>query len=422
MKKGRNHHFPKGFLWGASVSTHQVEGGNHNQWSVWELENARVQAAQASYKYGHLKNWKAVEKEAAAPSNYVSGVAADHFNRFEHDFALAKQLRFSAMRSGIEWSRIEPEPGKFNKEALEHYRTYFKKMRAAGLVPIVTLWHWTLPVWLAERGGFKKRGNIKYFVRYVQFLLESAPELFEGYVLTINEPTIYASESYLHRRWPPQEGSVFAMHHVMVHLATAHRKAFKAIKKRHPKAKVGIAHHGLSFYAGDNSFISRMSAWVSHKMANEYFVSLAGKKKQDFIGLNYYMAPEFHGLRVHNPTNRVNDLGWDMQPAKMQQLLEKLWRKYQKPLILTESGVADREDIYRQWWIEESIKAMDQAIQSGVKMLGYIHWSLLDNFEWAEGFWPRFGLIEVNYKTQQRKARESAKWYSRFIHSLGVKS
>lgn len=415
MDKGKKLKFPKGFLWGASVSTHQVEGGNHNQWSVWELETAQVKAAQAPYLYGKLKNWEDIKDQATDPSNYVSGKAADHFSRYEHDFALAKQLKLTGMRSGIEWSRIEPEEGQFDENALEHYRRYFKKMKAAGLTPIVTLWHWTMPVWFAEKGGFKKRSNVKHFVRYVEHLLEKAPELFEGFVITINEPTVYAAESYLRERWPPQEKSALTMHRVLVNLALAHRKVYKRIKKVRVKSQVGLAHHCLSFYAGDDSFVSKVSAWVAHKMSNEYFIGLAGKKNQDFIGLNYYNAPEFHGYKVHNPMKRVNDLGWDMQPEKMQLILEKLWKKYKKPVMVTESGVADGKDQYRKWWIQESVKAMNAAQKNGVETVGYIHWSLLDNFEWAEGFWPRFGLIEVNYKTQQRKPRESAKWYGRFI-------
>jgi len=415
VKEGEKLQFPKGFLWGASVSTHQVEGGNHNQWSVWELETAQVKAAQAPYVYGRLKNWEEIKDQAMDPANYVSGKAADHFNRYEHDFALAKQLRLNAMRSGIEWSRIEPEEGQFDEKALEHYRTYFKKMKQAGLTPVVTLWHWTTPAWFAEKGGFKKRSNIKHFVRYVEYLLEKAPELFEGFVITINEPTVYAAESYLHERWPPQEKSAFSMHRVLVNLAQAHRAVYKKIKQVNSNAQIGVAHHCNYFYAGDSSMLSRVSAWTAHKMANEYFIGLCGKPKQDFLGLNYYFAQVMRGYKIKKPNNRVNDLGWDMQPDKMQPLLEQLWRKYQKPVMVTESGVADAKDEHRKWWIQESIKAINSAQKNGVRTLGYIHWSLLDNFEWAEGFWPRFGLIEVNYKTQQRKVRESGKWYAGFI-------
>lgn len=415
MVTDKKYHFGRGFLWGASVSTHQVEGGNHNQWSVWELENAQLNAVQAQYRYGHLPLWEEIKKEASAPENYVSGRAADHFNRFEHDFALAKQLKLNTMRSGIEWSRIEPEEGRFSKEAIAHYKAYFKKMRQAGITPVITLWHWTVPVWFAQKDGFEKSRNIKYFIRFVNKIAqEFGDEL--NYVITLNEPTVYAGYSYHERRWPPQKESLLSMYRVLVNLGRAHRRAYTVIKKYSPNSQIGIAHQCAHFYAGDASVISRVAAWVAHKMANEFFINLV-KKKQDFLGLNYYFAHEFHGTHVHNPNKRRNDLGWDMQPDKMQPLLERLWSRYQLPIIITESGTADRNDTHRKWWIEESINALDVAIKNGVKIKGYIHWSLLDNFEWAEGFWPRFGLVEVNYKTQQRKPRESAKWYAHFIQS-----
>ncbi len=421
MNEGKKYHFDKKFLWGASVSAHQVEGGNHNQWSVWELETARVRAAQASYQHGHLPIWKDVQKEAEDPASYISGRAADHFNRYEHDFALAKQLKLDTLRSGIEWSRIEPQEGKFDQQALEHYRTYFKKLKEQGIQPVITLWHWTLPVWFAKKGGFEKRANIKYFTRYVSFLCEHAPELFEGYLLTINEPGTYVGWSYGEGKWPPQGESHVKMVHVLYNLAVAHRRVYRLIKNAYPQAKVGLAHNCAYFYAGDSSLISRLSAKVAHHFANEWFINRV-KKKQDFLGLNYYLAWELHGTKVHNPNKKRNDLGWDMQPAKLQPLVEQLYKKYKLPIMVTETGVADRNDQYREWWISENIKAMNGAMKNGAKMLGYIHWSLLDNFEWADGFWPRFGLIEVNYKTQQRKPRESAKFYGRFISSLQARN
>lgn len=411
----QKYHFPKSFLWGASISTHQVEGGNHNQWSVWELENAQIRAAQARYEYGHLPIWDEVEKQASDPASYVSGMAADHFNRYEHDFALAKQLHLTAMRSGIEWSRVEPEEGQFDESALKHYQDYFMKMRAQGITPIITLWHWTMPVWFAQKGGFEKRANVKHFTRYVEKVCEVLSDQMD-FVITINEPTVYAGYSYKQHKWPPQHDSYMQMHRVLINLASAHKRAYKVIKHHAPKARVGLAHNCAYFYAGDNSVISKMSAWAAHQMGNEYFIRLV-KRKQDFLGLNYYFADEFHGTHIHNPNIKTNDLGWDMQPDKLQPLIEKLWNSFKLPIMITESGVADKNDVYRKWWIEESAKSLSRAMRNGVKMVGYIHWSLLDNFEWAEGFWPRFGLIEVNYKTQQRKVRESAKWYARFINS-----
>lgn len=405
--------FPKHFLWGASISTHQVEGGNHNQWSIWELETARVKAAQARYHYQHLLVWKDIRETASKPENYVSGKACDHYNLYEEDFSLAKQLNFSALRCGIEWSRIEPEEGVFSKEALRHYKQYFSSLEKQGITPVITLWHWTFPEWFAKKGGFEKRRNVKYFVRYVRHISEQLGQHFR-YVIVLNEPTVYTAMSYHEKRWPPEGESKLLMWYVLRNLALAHRRSYRVIKQLRPKAKVGIAHNCSYYYAGDDSIISRAVAWGMRKVMTEYFINLV-RRQQDFFGLNYYFATRFLGTKEHNPNKRHNDLGWDMQPDKVGPLMQQLYRKYQLPIIITENGVADMHDQHRKWWIQQTVMAMNDAMKTGVPMIGYIHWSLLDNFEWAEGFWPRFGLIQVDYKTQKRTVRESAKWYGAFI-------
>ena len=409
-------HFSKEFLWGASISTHQVEGGNHNQWSRWELENAKVLAAKARYNYEDLAVWDEIKTQASTPKNYVSGKAADHFNRYEEDFKLAKQLHLNALRSGIEWSRIEPEEGVFDEKALQHYKDYFSKLRRIGITPVVTLWHWTFPDWFDDMGGFEKRKNVKYFTRYVQHIADAMGKDFQ-YVITINEPTIYATMSYHQEKWPPEESSELMTLWVLLNIAKAHKKSYKILKKSNKDLKVGLAHNCAHFYAGDDSKLSQLSAWVSHKVGNELFINRV-KRHQDFFGLNYYFAKEFHGTKVHNPNKRLNDLGWDMQPDKVEPLMEKLYAKYKLPILISENGLPDMHDEHRQWWIAQTVRAMDGAQRSGVEMIGYVHWSLLDNFEWAEGFWPRFGLIEVDYKTQKRTIRKSAHWYGRLIKTL----
>lgn len=413
-------YFPKSFLWGASISTHQVEGGNHNQWSIWELETARVHAAKARYQYQHLPIWKDIRDIATQPENYVSGKACDHYNLYEEDFMLAKKLNFSALRCGIEWSRIEPEEGEFSKKALQHYKQYFTSLEKQGITPVITLWHWTFPEWFAKKGGFEKRSNVKYFVRYVRYVSEQLGMHFK-YVIVLNEPTIYASVSYHEERWPPEKSSKLQMWYVLRNLAAAHRRSYRVIHKLRPKAKVGIAHNCGYYYAGDDSIISKVVAWGLHKVMNEYFINLV-RRQQDFFGLNFYFAHRILGTRSHNPNEHQNDLGWDMQPDKLGLLVQRLYKRYQLPVMVTESGTADMHDQYRQWWIRESITSMNAAIGDGAKMIGYIHWSLLDNFEWAEGFWPRFGLIEVDYKTQKRTVRQSAKWYGSTIRAIRERS
>lgn len=409
-------HFGRKFLWGASVSTHQVEGGNHNQWSVWELETAGERAKKAKETYGHLPIWSDIADDARRPENYVSANAVEHFTRYKTDFALAKTLHLNAVRSGIEWSRIEPVEGQFDNKALEHYRQYFTEMQRQGITPIVTLWHWTMPEWLAQKGGFKYRRNTKYFKRYVEYVLENIGVQFK-YIITINEPTVYAALSYHEKRWPPEEHSKFTALRVAFNLAHAHNKVYAVVKRSQPKARVGLAHNCAYFYAGDNSRISRLVAKAGHWFSNELLINRV-KKRQDFFGLNFYFVNRVLGTKVHNVGDHQNDMGWDMQPDKLRDLLEQLYAKYQAPIMITETGVADMHDQYRKWWIEESVRSMARAQRAGVKLLGYIHWSLLDNFEWAEGFWPRFGLIKVDRKTQQRTIRSSARWYGRVIQRL----
>lgn len=408
--------FSKDFMWGASVSAHQVEGGNHNQWTVWELETAKQRASEAQNNYSHLECWDNIKAQASLPSNYVSGMAGDHFNRYLDDFKLVKQLNLTTLRSGIEWSRIEPEEGEFNREALNHYIDYFKQLKELDIKPVLTLWHWTFPEWFAKKGGFLKRSNVKYYLRYVKFIMDNFGVEIE-YFITINEPTTYAAMSFYESRWPPQKRSLISTVRVLHNLASAHNRAYRIIKKAYPDSRVGLAHSCTYFYAGDSSLVSRISAWVAHRFGNEYFINLI-KKRQDYFGLNYYFANRMIGTRVHNPSNMRNDLGWSLEPDKLRPFLSVLYKRYNLPILITESGVADSEDKYRKWWIAQSIKSIDGAQKDGVPMLGYIHWSLLDNFEWAEGFWPRFGLIEIDYKTQKRSIRPSAKWYSQVVKRI----
>lgn len=409
-------HFPKSFLWGASISTHQAEGNNQNQWTQWELETAQVKVAQAPYRYGSLPEWGDVKAEATDPNNYVSAQAADHFVRYEHDFDIAKQLHLGAIRSGIEWSRIEPQQGEFDQKAIAHYKKYFRAMKERGITPVVTLWHTSLPTWFAQQGGFAKRRNIKHYLRYIRCVMQQLGTEFQ-YVITINEPTVYTAMSYHERRWPPEEGSKLQSFWVLLNLAKAHKKAYTLIKRLRPNMKVGLAHNCTYYYAGDDSIISRLVVWFCHRAGNEFFINRV-KSHQDFFGLNYYLASRICGTRVHNPEGAQSDLGWDLQPEKLRPLITKLYNRYKLPIMVTENGVADKDDEYRKWWISRSIQAMDGAIKDGVPLLGYMYWSLLDNFEWAEGFWPRFGLVAINYKTQQRKVRASAQWYGRLIKTI----
>lgn len=420
MQKKPKLAFPNKFLWGAATSAHQVEGGTHNQWTVWELEHAKALAAQAPHHYGDLENWDEIEKQAKTPATYVSGRAADHYHRYEEDFDLLKKLNMNALRFSVEWSRIEPEEGAWNAAAVEHYKTYLAELKKRGIEPVVTLFHFTLPVWFAAKGGFEKRANVKYFVRFAE---KVAQELGKDLrlIITVNEPRVYARESYLVGSWPPNVTSKRTYWQVLGNLARAHNQAADAIHALGRRYKVSVAKNSAYVYAGDDALLSRKYADFLQYEADDYFLKKV-VKRCDFLGVNYYFSDRVYGYRVHNPDERVSDLGWDMSPANIQHALERLHEKYKLPVIITENGLADAADEHRQWWLTQTLIGMQKAMDNGVQLDGYLHWSLLDNFEWDKGIWPRFGLAEVNYETMERTLRPSALWFGKVIKHLRRKT
>lgn len=413
MQKTPGVKFPKEFLWGAATSAHQVEGSQYNQWTVWELDHAKTNVARAEYQYNDLDVWPDIQEEAKRPENFVSGEASGHYDNYELDFELLKKLQLDAFRFSVEWSRIEPTEGAWDVEAIEHYRQYIAALKARDIEPMMTLLHFTLPVWFTEKGGFEKRANVKYFLRYVdKVIAELGKDI--TYVITINEPEVYAVESYFRGTWPPQRQSKWLCWRVIKNQLYAHKKAAKRIHGAHSRYKVSIAKNSAYFYPGDDAWLTRISTYVMQYFSDDYMLKRA-YKHCDFIGVNYYFSNRVYGYRVHNPDEKLSDLGWDMQPENLEYVLERLWKKYKLPLIVTENGLADRNDSYRKWWLGKTMIALTNALNQGVDIRGYFHWSLIDNFEWAHGKWPRFGLIEIDYTTGKRKVRQSAVWWAKVV-------
>lgn len=410
--------FPKNFLWGASTASHQVEGGTHNQWSVWELENASELARAARGRLGWLPRWEQVKSQAQDPANYVSGRGVEHYKRYQEDFDLLEKLNLNSFRFGIEWSRIQPEEGKWDQAALVHYKSYISELKKREIEPIINLWHWTLPVWFAEKGGFTKRANLHYFDKFVQ---KVADELLEDikYVLTINEANSYMTFTYLIPQWPPAERKPLVALMVYYNLVLAHRRAYKILKASKPELLVGAAHqasYSVPYHA--NNPLDRLTAWLADYFWYVWFFNRINKY-QDFVGFNHYFTNYFKNLRLHNPRYPLNDMGWFMKPDEIYNVIMKLHNRYKKPIIVTENGLADAEDKHRQWWLEQTIYAMDKAIKDGADLRGYMHWSLVDNFEWAEGWWPKFGLVEIDrHDNMKRTMRPSALWLARVIKKL----
>ena len=414
--------FPKDFLWGASTSAHQVEGGNHNQWTVWELANASRLAKESekllSWRW-QVPNFEEIKGQAKDPANYVSGRGVDHYNRYREDFGLVKELNLKAFRFSIEWSRIEPREGQWNQAAIDYYRNYIKEIRKRGIAPVLNVWHWTLPVWFSDKGGFKYRRNLKFFDRFMKLVAREYANLAD-YVITLNEPNVYATFSYQLGLWPPQEKNPLAAFMVYWNLKEAHKRAYEILKRANPKLPVGVAAQLGNIQAkSPRSLFDELSTRIMRYGWNWWFLQRI-RRYQDFIGINYYFTDYYNGwFKRNNPTQPVSDLGWYMEPEGLYPLLLRAWSHYKKPIIVTETGVADRHDEYRRWWIEETVVAMERALSEGVDVKGYFHWSLLDNFEWAHGWWPKFGLVAVDREHgMKRTIRQSAKWFADKIERL----
>jgi len=409
--------FPAGFLWGAATASHQVEGNTHNDWSEWEKVNAERLAEESEASFRWNPNWKKFESEATDPKNYISGTACDHYNRFREDFDLAKTLHHNAHRFSIEWSRIEPEEGKFDEEAIRHYQEVIRALREKNIEPFVTIWHWTLPLWVRDRGGILAPDFAHYFERYSEKLVTSLDQEVKFWI-TLNEPDVVSSHAYMKGAWPPQKKSFFLTLQAWHSLKLAHKKAYAVIKKNSPDAQVGIAKHQVYFEMAQLTFINRALKFIADWIWNHLFLNLI-KDYQDFIGLNHYNRNLIDNGFNKNPNARQTDFGWEYWPDSIYHALMEL-KPYGKPIYITENGLADSSDQLRQKFIPAALKAIHQAISNGVDVKGYFYWSLLDNFEWDKGYWLRFGLINVDRATQTRTIRPSALAYAKICQENAI--
>ncbi|MDO8560721.1 MAG: glycoside hydrolase family 1 protein [bacterium] len=411
--------FPKDFLWGSATSAHQVEGNTKNDWTEWEFRNAKRLAIEAA-----KKTWPEYINNAypnpLRAENYISGKACDHYNRFKEDFDMAKSLGHNAYRFSIEWSRIEPEEGKFDEKEIEHYRQVIRALKERGIEPFVTLWHWTLPLWVRDFGGVESKKFIVHFERYVRYVvLRLGSDVI--FWMTLNEPTSVIAAAYTAGKWPPQKRNIIAALRVFRRLACAHRRAYRAIHEVQANAQVGFG-NVLHFFEAYNVWnpLDWISVFVSKFFTNQYFFWLTGKDAHDYIAIqNYFHNRIAFPWRLKNNNEKVSDMGWELYPESLYYILKE-WEKLKRPIYITENGLADARDNDRAWFIREAFKNISRAIQEGADVRGYFYWSLLDNFEWDKGFWPRFGLVEVNFKTLERKIRPSALEYKKIIENRGV--
>jgi len=370
--------FPDKFYWGTATSAYQVEGGIRNDWSE-------------------------------AGPKFDAGKACDHYNRFEEDFDLAKEMNNNAHRFSIEWARVEPVEGQFNQEALEHYRRVLQALRQRNLEPFVTLYHWTLPKWFTERGHWLNIGAAQYFERFVEKVVGEYKDLVRFWI-TLNEPNIYTSHSFLRGVWPPFKKSFYNTQAVMRTQIECHKKSYEIIHKISPQAQVGISNN-------NNSFLGILKFFSEYYWNHQFFDAI--KDYQDFIGVNYYIPVSLWRTIVKGSRD-LTDMSWEIYPKGFYHVLKGL-KQYKKPIYITENGLADARDEKRSKFITEHLEWTHKAIGEGVDVRGYFHWSLLDNFEWDKGFGPRFGLIEVDYETFKRTPRPSFRYYAEICKNNAVK-
>lgn len=394
--------FPEGFLWGVATSAYQVEGDCfNNDWYEWE-------------KKGKTKG--------------MAGKACDYWNRYSEDHKLSQELGCNAFRLSLEWSKIEPEEGKFSKEAIEHYRNILKDLKNRNIETQVTLWHWTNPLWFSKKYGFHRKKSVEKFENYAKKIVAELGDFVDFWVV-LNEPMVPLGMGYLTGEFPPGYKNIWKFWRATINLSEAYKKTYKTIHEKYPDAKVGITYL-YNWYEADGL---RFFEKIANAISCWYRIDLFGNKiknYQDYMGIDYYRL----GKLVFDPKNsdilnfRIeedpeNPMRWITYAKGLQFVLEEAYKKYKKPIYIMENGIptdSGIEDNDRIDFIKKHLEQVYQAIENNIPVLGYNHWSLLDNFEWLEGYRPKFGLIEIDCKTLERKPRKSFYEYAKICKSNEV--
>jgi beta-glucosidase len=400
--------FPDGFLWGTASAAHQVEGDNRNcDW--WEFEQ----------QPGRITNGDS------------SAIACDHYHRYREDFALLREMRQNAHRLSIEWSRIEPSQGEFDSRQIRHYRDVLGELREQGIQPMVTLHHFTSPLWFSRKGGWAEDGAAHAFMPFVHRVVDELGDLI-GLWCTINEPNIYAVSGWMAGDFPPEHrGDLAGLYRVTSNMHRAHELAYSAIKRRWPDALVGLSHHRFLMFPASKKRRDRWAAQTAQLVLDRWPVApgwlhRAVEATSDYVGIAHYhgqmcafdagLARQQFIRRFNVPGAAVTDMGWSCDPSWMRTVLNEL-RPLHKPVYITENGLASNDDEWRQRYLKEILSNVLLAIDDGVDVRGYFHWTNMDNFEWGRGYSARFGLIDVDRKTLERTIKPSGRLYARIAQA-----
>lgn len=419
-------HFPKGFLWGTASSAHQNEGNNkNNNWWAWENEP------------GHIID------------GTRSGVACDWWGgRWREDFDRAKVAGQNAHRLSIEWSRVQPAPDRWDESALDRYREIVRGLMERGMTPLVTLHHFSDPLWLTELGGWEYEKLASYFEVYVGKVVEALKE-YANLWITINEPNVFVTYSYLFGNFPPGKNDMMAAARVMTNQVRAHAAAYHSIHKLQPTARVGIAANYTPIIPAQNlSPLDWLIAYLQSNLFNEFIPRAVtsgilrfplrsrrmpeAKNTLDFLGINYYTreyvafdlrkAKELFGHRFLSPEAEHSETGYlANEPGGIFEAI-KWGLKFKLPMMITENGIDDSEDHLRPRYLVQHLQQVWRAVNFNYPVRGYFHWTLVDNFEWERGWTQRFGLWALDNETQARIKRPSADLYAEICRQNGISS
>lgn len=406
---------PQGMLMGVSTSATQIEGGDvHSNWNDW-------------YRQGRIQD------------NTDPATGNDHYQQWQADTELMSQMGLQLYRFGIEWARLMPREGEVDEAAVEHYRQELLLLRGKGIRPLLTIHHFSNPMWFESKGGFEKRENLHYYLELVELTARRFGDLCSDYI-TINEPNVYATNGYLFGTWPPGKQDLLATIRVMENLAYCHLKAYGLLhtirrEMGYADTMVGSANHMRVFAPkNEKNLWHRLCAKLSSYLFQDAltkamtlgrfplplrnFGHLPKGEYTDFIGLNYYSRSTVSGIadgvRENSPRT---DLDWEIYPQGIVQCAQRLYGVLPRPIWVTENGTCDNDDRFRCRYLYEHLQAL---CTSGLPVERYYHWCFCDNFEWVEGNSARFGLVSVDPETRQRTVKQSGLFYSQIIQNGGV--
>ncbi|WP_455382938.1 glycoside hydrolase family 1 protein [Salinispira pacifica] len=434
---------PQGLLLGTATAATQIEGGDlDHSWSRWARAGNTA--------------------DGSLPSP-----ADDHWNRVEEDVRLLRELGCRVYRMSVEWARIEPSPGNFDSHAMQRYRSEIESLRAAGIEPLVTLHHFTNPIWFEEAGGWLSEEAPRQFERFAGYVVDALCDLVGEWVV-INEPNVFALNGYMLGEWPPGHSSLGEYLRCARNMIRAHKSCYRLVhrirsERGYSDTMVGSAIHFRVFdpagpgpldrfasaaftYLFHHAFVEgvirgrftlplkRLRLPGRHRKASasqgaSAFVPRPSGQYSDFIAVNYYSREIVKfglggdllvGRRILQPGLPRNDLGWEIYPDGLRRVACAMYRKYHLPVYVTENGTCDAEDRFRARYIYEHLRALKELRDEGIDVRRYYHWTAFDNFEWAEGVSARFGLVEVDFGTQERRIRASGRLFARIAAEAGV--